>query len=97
MDADSTICAVASICRQRQIRRLVTTIWRWAIVSNYKHIELIVLEACTDRETAVKYRVVRQQRSRQIMQTLSHGHPAPSPGSWYSAVFQADGEVNKAC
>jgi DeoR/GlpR family transcriptional regulator of sugar metabolism len=97
MDGGSTICAVASHLPAHSRFRLVTNNMALVpILSNYKHIELIVLGGRYDRETAVNTGGQTSSEAGKYNADLYFmGTCALHPDVGISAVFQADGEVKQ--
>ena len=98
MDGGSTICAVASHLPANARFRLVTNNMALVpILSNYKHIELIVLGGLYDRETAVNTGGQTSNEAGKYNADLYlMGTCAIHPDPGISAVFQADGEVKQS-
>jgi DeoR/GlpR family transcriptional regulator of sugar metabolism len=98
MDGGSTICAVAAHLPANARFRLVTNNMALVpIVSNYKHIELIVLGGLYDRETAVNTGGQTSSEAGKYNADLYlMGTCALHPDLGISAVFQADGEVKQS-
>jgi DeoR/GlpR family transcriptional regulator of sugar metabolism len=98
MDGGSTICAVASHLPANARFRLVTNNMALVpILSNYKHIELIVLGGLYDRETAVNTGGQTSSEAGKYNADLYlMGTCALHPDLGISAVFQADGEVKQS-
>jgi DeoR/GlpR family transcriptional regulator of sugar metabolism len=98
MDGGSTICAVASHLPANARFRLVTNNMALVpILSNYKHIELIVLGGLYDRETAVNTGGQTSSEAGKYNADLYlMGTCAIHPDLGISAVFQADGEVKQS-
>jgi DeoR/GlpR family transcriptional regulator of sugar metabolism len=98
MDGGSTICAVASLLPANARFRLVTNNMALVpIVSNYKHIELIVLGGLYDRETVVNTGGQTSSEAGKYNADLYlMGTCALHPDLGISAVFRADGEVKQS-
>src|SRR5580692_3261255 len=98
MDGGSTICAVASHLPANARFRLVTNNMALVpILSNYKHIELIVLGGLYDRETAVTTGgQTCSEAGKYIADLYLMGTCALHPDLGISAVFQPDGEVKQS-
>src|SRR5580704_19202073 len=98
MDGGSTICAVASHLPANARFRLVTNNKALVpILSNYRHIELIVLGGLYDRETAVNTGGQTSSEAGKYNADLYlMGTCALHPDLGISAVFQADGEVKQS-
>jgi DeoR/GlpR family transcriptional regulator of sugar metabolism len=98
MDGGSTICAVASHLPANASFRLVTNNMALVpILSNYRHIELIVLGGLYDRETAVNTGGQTSSEAGKYNADLYlMGTCALHPYLGISAVFQADGEVKQS-
>ena len=98
MDGGSTVCAIASHLPANARFRLVTNNMALVpILSNYKHIELIVLGGLYDRETAVNTGgQACSEAAKYIADLYFMGTCALHPDLGISAVFQADGEVKQS-
>jgi DeoR/GlpR family transcriptional regulator of sugar metabolism len=98
MDGGSTICALASHLPTSARFRLVTNNMALVpILSNYKHIELILLGGLYDRETAVNTGgQTRIEAGKYNADLYLMGTCALHPDFGISAVFQADGEVKQS-
>jgi DeoR/GlpR family transcriptional regulator of sugar metabolism len=97
MDGGSTICAVASHLPANARFRIVTNNMALVpIISNYKHIELIILGGFYDRETAVNTGgQTSSEASKYNADLYLMGTCALHPDLGISAVFQADGEIKQ--
>jgi DeoR/GlpR family transcriptional regulator of sugar metabolism len=98
MDGGSTVCAIASHLPADARFRLVTNNMALVpILSNYKHIELIVLGGRYDRETAVNTGgQTCSEAASYIADLYFMGTCALHPDLGISAVFQPDGEVKQS-
>jgi DeoR family transcriptional regulator, carbon catabolite repression regulator len=98
MDGGSTICAIASHLPGNARFRLVTNNMALVpILSNYKHIELIVLGGLYDRETAVNTGgQTCNEAAKYLADLYFMGTCAIQPNLGISAVVQSDGEVKQS-
>jgi len=98
MDGGSTICALAShLPRTARFRLVTNNMALVPILSNYKHIELILLGGLYDRETAVNTGGQTSIEAGKYNADLYlMGTCAIHPNFGISAVFQADGEVKQS-
>jgi DeoR/GlpR family transcriptional regulator of sugar metabolism len=98
MDGGSTICAVASHLSASARFRLVTNNMALVpILSDYKHIELIILGGLYDRETAVNTGgQTCLEAGKYNADLYLMGTCAVHPDLGVSAVFRADGEVKQS-